>query len=90
MFIANTLQSDLPVVLSFLLVQWFVLAGFCRYFTVLVVFFDTLITTVCQHFQRSCQWQARLLEQLKIMTTSRCRMNTQHLAALLAHHNLHF
>ena len=31
MFIANTLQGDLPVVLSFLLVQWFVLAGFCRY-----------------------------------------------------------
>ena len=90
MFIANTLQSDLPVVLSFLLVQWFVLAGFCRYLTILVVFFDTLITTVCQHFQRSCQWQARLFEQSKIMTTSRCRMNTQHLAALLAHHNLHF
>ena len=90
MFIANTLRSDLPVVLSFLLVQWFVLAGFCRYLTVFVVFFDALITTVRQHLQRSCQWQARLLEQLKIMTTSRCRMNTQHLAALLAHHNLHF
>ena len=89
MFIANTLRSYLPVIPSFLLVQWLVFAGFDRYFAVLVVFFDALITTICQHFQRACQWQARLLEQLKIMATSLCRMNTQYLAALFTHHNLH-